>query len=94
MTFDEWYENLTADCPTWRTSLAMESARVVWTAAVAAERERCIATLRALKDRSGTNDCGTNWLVRLTRGDCIAALEALGPNVGVEPHSAAGKDLE
>lgn len=48
---------------------------------LAAERERCIATLRALKDRSGTNDNGTNWLVRLTRGDCVAALEALKPNV-------------
>ena len=52
---------------------------------LAAERERCIATLRALKDRSGTNDNGTNWLVRRTRGDCVAALEALKPNVRAEP---------
>ena len=42
MTFDEWYENLTADCPTWRTSIAVESAQVVWEAATAAEHERML----------------------------------------------------
>ena len=47
--------------------------------AAAAERERCIATLRALQDRSGVNDNGTAWLVRLTRGDCVDALLALKP---------------
>ena len=47
----------------------------------AAERERCIATLRALKDDSGVNDDCQAWLRRLTRGDCVAALVALGPNV-------------
>ena len=42
--------------------------------AVQHERERCIATLRALKDDSGVNDDGQAWLRRLTRGDCIQAL--------------------
>lgn len=48
--------------------------------AVAAERERCIATLLALRDASGVNDDGRTWLRRLTRGDCVDALLALGPN--------------
>ena len=47
----------------------------------AAERARCIATLVALKDASGVNDDGHAWLMRLTRGNCVAALEALRPNV-------------
>lgn len=46
----------------------------------AAEREWCIAALRALRDDSGVNDDGLAWLKRLTRGDCVAALMALGPN--------------
>lgn len=45
---------------------------------VSAERERCIATLRALTDDSGVNDDGQAWLRRLTRGDCVSALMALG----------------
>lgn len=44
---------------------------------VAAELDRCIAALRALKDDSGVNDDGQAWLRRLTRGDCVAALLAL-----------------
>jgi len=46
----------------------------------AAERGRCIETLGALKNQSGVNDDGQTWLRRLTRGDCLSALEALGPN--------------
>ena len=48
---------------------------------VAAERDRCIATLQALKDDSGVNDDGQTWLRRLTREDCVTALRALRHNV-------------
>ena len=48
MTFEEWYEAIVSDCPAWRTWLAMESARVVWTAATTAERERSGFTHDAL----------------------------------------------
>ena len=59
---------------------------IAFTRAVeAAQRERCIATLHALRDRSGVNDTGTAWLVRLTRGDCVTAIAALGPNVPHQP---------
>ena len=58
-------------------------------AAVAAERERCIAALRALKDDSGVNDDGSTWLRRLTRGDCVAALLALGPNAQAQAPDTA-----
>jgi hypothetical protein len=40
-------------------------------------RAESIATLRALTDASGVNDDGQAWLCRLTRGDCVAALEGL-----------------
>ena len=55
----------------------------------AAERARCIATLEALKDASGVNDDGQAWLVRLTRGDCVAALKALRPNGHAHLHEPA-----
>jgi len=45
-------------------------------AAVLAERAACIAALMALNDRSGVNADGQTWLMRLTRGDCVAAIRA------------------
>ena len=77
MTFDEWYENLTADCPTWRDSFVMETARVVWMAAVAAERERWIEAVEG-------NFAGSSYGL----SPRIAALlveRVCGPNVGGNP---------
>ena len=47
-------------------------------ARAAAEREAIIEMLLALKDRSGVNADGQAWLMRVTKGDCIAAIRARG----------------
>ena len=44
---------------------------------VAAERERCKQAVRDTKDKSGVNDDGRSWLMRASRGDFIAAIDAL-----------------
>jgi hypothetical protein len=64
-------------------------------AAVVAERERWAPLVRRMRDSFVDVDF-THWPEMLAdQEECLAECERLlGPNVGVEPHSAAGKDCE
>lgn len=53
--------------------LAVQTSERVEAAAYAKAAEAC----RATPDRSGVNDDGRTWLVRATKYDCAAAIDAL-----------------